>query len=270
VVTIHDLGYLHHPEAHTPFQRWYLDASTRFNARVATRVIVDSRATRRDLVERYGANDAKMDVVYPGVGAEFVPVTDQDMLHAARSRYGIPERYLLYVGTLQPRKNLTRLVEAYASLCQHRAAPPLVIAGKRGWLYNGLFARVEALGLATRVLFPGYLAQDDLPALLSGAIAFLMPSLYEGFGLPVLEAMACDTPVICSDVSSLPEVAGDAALLVDPLDTSAMVDAVDRLLTRPELRSELVQRGRAQVARFSWNKAADQVIDILHQTIGGR
>jgi glycosyltransferase involved in cell wall biosynthesis len=170
------------------------------------------------------------------------------------------------VGTLQPRKNLGRLLEAYALLrkrAQRGEAPGLVIAGRKGWLYDQIFQQVERLGLESKVVFPGYVPQDDLPALLSGARLFVFPSLYEGFGLPVLEAMACGTPVACSNVSSLPEVAGDAALLVDPLDVRGMAEAMNRLLQDEGLRTQLVERGYRQVRQFSWARCARETLAVL-------
>ena len=172
---------------------------------------------------------------------------------------------MLYVGTLQPRKNLARVIEAFARAA---AAPAfaglqLVLAGKKGWLYDDLFAQVERMGLAGRVLFPGYVDDADLPALLSGALAFVFPSLYEGFGIPVLEAGACGVPVITSNTSSLPEVAGDAALLVDPHDVDAIAEAMTRLVTDEALRAELSRRGLANVQRFSWEKCARETLAVL-------
>jgi glycosyltransferase involved in cell wall biosynthesis len=180
---------------------------------------------------------------------------------AVKARYNISGAYLLYVGTLQPRKNLVRLVEAFAQIQNPNLQ--LVLAGQKGWLYADLFARVEALGLSGHVVFTGYVADDDRAALLSGATALLYPSLYEGFGMPVLEAMACGTPVLTSDVSSLPEVAGDAALLVNPLDTNAIAAGMARLVADAGLRRSLVERGSLQIRQFSWAKAARQVLEAI-------
>ena len=265
VVTVHDLGYLHYPGAHRPADRRYLDWSTRWNARQATAVLADSAATRADLVRAYGVEPGKIHVVYLGRDESLAPVRDISALAAVRARYGIHERYLLYVGTLQPRKNLARVIDAFARL----SGPPalagvqLVLAGKRGWLYDDLFGRGERLNLQGRVLFPGYIEDADLPALLSGALAFVFPSLYEGFGIPVLEAGACGVPVITSNTSSLPEVAGDAALLVDPHDVDAIAEAMYRLVTDEALRADLVRRGLENVKRFSWEKCARETLAVL-------
>ena len=264
VVTVHDLGYLYFPHAHRPLDRLYLDLSTRHNARAAAHLISDSQATKRDLVERYSVDPAKIAVVYAGYdAAAFRPVRDRAAIEAVKARYSIAGEYILSVGTLQPRKNLARLIEAFASLQIADCKLQLVIAGKRGWLYKEIFAQVHQLGLEDEVIFTGYVAGSDLPALLSSASLFVMPSLYEGFGLPVLEAMACGVPIVCSNVSSLPEVAGDAAVLVDPLDVGRMAAAMERVLSDEELRAELRERGFEQVGRFSWEKCARETLAVL-------
>ena len=266
VVTVHDLGFLSHPEAHTAFQNAYLRWSTRYNGRSAARVVADSQATRLDLIRHYRIDAGKIRVIYPGRDESLARVDDPVLLAGLRARMGLPEQYLLYVGTLHPRKNLVRLVEAFsAALPALPQGTGLVLAGKAGWLYDALLARVGELGLEERVLLPGYVADADLPALLSGATAFLFPSLYEGFGLPVIEAMACGVPVVCSNVSSLPEVAGDAALLVDPLDTGAWSSAMERVSNDERLRRDLVERGRRQITRFSWGRCAGEVLELLEE-----
>jgi glycosyltransferase involved in cell wall biosynthesis len=263
VVTVHDLGYLSYPKAHTRFARWYLNWSTRFNAHQAAHLIVDSQATCNDLVIHYGVQRNKITVVYPGVGPGMAPVSSDAELQHVRDRYHLPPEYLLFVGTLQPRKNLNALLEAFASVREQHPQVQLVLAGKRGWLYRSLFEKCQELGLEPYVHWIGYVPQDDLAALLSAARAFVLPSLYEGFGLPVLEAMACGTPVICSRVSSLPEVAGDAALLIDPNDPFDLANAMNRLLDDSSLRSQLSKRGLQQAARFSWETCAAGTLQVL-------
>lgn len=293
VVTVHDLGYLHVPDAHTRAQRLYLRLSTVWSARVAWRVIAISGATRDDLTRFAGVPIEKVAVVHHGVAPRFRPVERPKMVAAVVRRYGVAvdqgaeeqrntgteeqavgeagERgippYFLYVGTVQPRKNLVRLIEAYASFVhlQHPSPiPQLVIAGKRGWLTEAIERRASELGVADQVRFTGYVANDDLPALLSGALAFVFPSLYEGFGMPVLEAMACGTPVLTSTTSALPEVAGDAALLVDPDSTAAIAAGLARLAGDPALRDDLSARGRARAATFTWDSCADRTLAVLH------
>jgi glycosyltransferase involved in cell wall biosynthesis len=266
VATVHDLGYLYYPQAHTRRARWYLAWATRYNALVARRVIVDSMATRDDLVMLYRADPAKLVLAYPAGTEGLAPVTEVQRLETVRQRYATGARYFLYVGTLQPRKNLDTLLRAFASLVAEGALPPdvkLVLAGKRGWLYDEIVQLARAADLQARVVLPGYVAREDLAALLSGALAYVLPSWYEGFGLPVLEAMACDTPVICSNVSSLPEVAGDAALLVDPHDIVGLAQAMRRVYGDGALRQQLIARGRERVRAFSWQQCAQQVLTTL-------
>jgi glycosyltransferase involved in cell wall biosynthesis len=271
IVTVHDLGYLYYPEAHTFSQNLYLRWSTGYNARTAMRVLADSKATEGDLIRHYAIPAERIVVVYPGRDETLAPVADPALLAAVRTRYGLSGPYLLYVGTLHPRKNLVRLVQAFASFVQSPVARfqcpipnlQLVLAGQKGWLYEEILAQVRQSGVADRVVLTGYVPDSDLPALLSGALAFVYPSLYEGFGLPVLEAMACGTPVVCSNISSLPEVAGDAALLVDPLDVEAWVTAFCRIAADEGLRRELVERGLRQAQRFSWRRCAEGTLQVL-------
>ena len=269
VVTVHDLGYHYFPEAHTRSARTYLRLSTRLNARWATRVLADSEATRDDLVRIYGTPAHKIRVVYPGRNERFRRVVNRDRIRDVIARLGIDADYILYLGTLQPRKNLVRLVEAYGRILAGWNAdskpPMLVLAGQRGWLSDDIFETVEWLGLKQHVRFPGYVPDRHLPALLSGARVFAFPSLYEGFGFPVLEAMACDVPVVCANSSSLPEVAGDAAIQVDPLDVDALAGALRETLTDESLRSRLIEAGRRQIAKFSWEKCARQTLDVLEE-----
>jgi glycosyltransferase involved in cell wall biosynthesis len=267
LVTVHDLGYFHYPEAHTPWARRYLQWSTSFNVRAAKHIIADSEATQRDLIQHCQAQPEQIRVIYPGYDPSFKPVRDEARLKALCQRYAIRTPYLMHVGTLQPRKNLVRLLEALAVLVQGGQDVHLVFTGKKGWLYEPLFAQVRQLRLEERAHFTDYLPQEDLPVLLTGAQAFVLPSLYEGFGFPVLEAMACGTPVICSNVSSLPEVAGDAAMLVDPLDTGQLAEAMHRLLADDSLRNDLAARGLRQASRFSWGKCAQQVLELLGQVV---
>lgn len=269
VVTLHDLGYLAFPEAHTARRRLELHLTTRWSLHAARRVIAISSATRNDLVQHYGADPARIDVVHHGLGGEFRPA-EPEAIAAVRAHYQLPANYLLYIGTIQPRKNLARLIAAFAQALAAPGAPPdlqLVIAGRRGWLTEQIERQAVALGIGRRVRFLGYLPDADLPALISGALAFTFPSLYEGFGMPVLEAMACGTPVLCSNTSALPEVAGDAALLVDPHTDEAIAAGIIRLISEPHLRAELRTRGLAHAAGFTWERCARATLDVLRAAV---
>jgi glycosyltransferase involved in cell wall biosynthesis len=277
VVTVHDLGHRAYPEAHTAGQRRYLEWSARYHVRTAAHIVADSRATKDDLVRLYGADPSRVTVAHLGVDPALQPVRDPILLGRVRTKYGISAPYLLYVGTLQPRKNLVRLIEAFGELgsrpqvgrgIEQGARLQLVLAGRKGWLYDEILCRARELGLEGRVVFPGYVDGADLAALYSGASLFVMPSLYEGFCMPVLEAMACGAPVACSNVSSLPEVAGDAARLFDPRDVAAIVAAMEEALEDGALRQARVARGLEQVERFTWTKCAQQVLGVLESVTG--
>ena len=271
VVTIHDLGYLVFPDAHAARRRLELQLSTRWSLHAARQVIAISAATKADLVKHYQADPAKITVVHHGLNPRFRPA-NVAQIAATQARYGLNDPYFLYVGTVQPRKNLERLIEAVAMLDgRQRTAdgaahprPLLVIAGKRGWLSEPIERAARAAGLGERVRFLGYLPDADLPALLSGALSFVFPSLYEGFGMPVLEAMACGAPVLTSNTSALPEVVGDAALLVDPSDTQAIAAGLARLAADPQLRANLRERGLARAASFTWERCARETLAVLN------
>ena len=264
VVTVHDLGYRYFPQAHTRSQRWYLEISTRWNVAHATRVIAVSQATARDIQAAYGTPAAKMRVIYEA--ANGWTRADAAAQQAVREIYGLKRPYALFTGSIQPRKNLKRLIAAYARL--HAAEPPpwdLALTGARGWLSDPLYEQVQTLGLEGRVHFTGYVPDDDLVALLSGAHFFVFPSLFEGFGLPVLEAQSVGVPVMTANNSSLPEIAGDAALLVDPTDVDAIAEAMLRLSQDDALRQRLIQAGYENVKRFSWTKAAQETLAVLEE-----
>lgn len=263
VVTVHDLGYHVFPEAHTRQQRAYLELSTRWSTWAATRVIAVSQATALDLARRYGVAPARMRVIHEAC-AQPQPVPDGEGT-LVRARYGLARPYALFVGTIQPRKNVVRLAQAYARLARSGVPWDLVLAGAPGWLSEPLLAELEQLGLGDRLHRLGYVPAGDLPALLQGATLFAFPSLFEGFGLPVLEAQSYGVPVLTSNNSALPEVAGDAALLVDPTDVDAIADAMLRLSQDEALRQRLVEAGYANVKRFSWEKAARETLAVLLQ-----
>ncbi len=266
VLTVHDLIFRHLPQHHKRLNRWYLNLALPLFCRRATHIISVTEHSRQDVIRSYHIPPEKVSVVYEAADPRLQPASPEAMT-AARARYHLPDDYLLYVGTLEPRKNLVRLLEAWTPLYSAGEAPPLVIAGKRGWLYDDLFAAVERSPVRSAVLTPGYIAEEDLGALYTGATAFTLPSIYEGFGLPVLEAMACGTPVLCSSGSSFPEVAGDAAVMVDPHDVEAIREGLRSLLRDRELRESYRERGFRQAARFSWRRAAEETLAIYRRVM---
>lgn len=267
LLTVHDLSFVRAPEGATPALRAYLNRVVPRSVARADHVLADSEATRQDLIALYHTPPEKVSVLYSGVEERFAPVTDEARLRAVRARYGLGDGpFILSVGTVQPRKNYARLIEAFRRL----DAPDLhlVIAGGRGWLDDPLYAQVEALRLQGRVHFIGFVGDDDLPALYSAASVFAFPSLYEGFGLPPLEAMACGVPVVASRASSLPEVVGEAGLLVDPYDIDALAEALARALSDETLRRTLIARGGEQAKKFSWAAAARQLLGHYRALLG--
>jgi glycosyltransferase involved in cell wall biosynthesis len=262
VATVHDLGYHHFPDAHPRSQVAYLRWSTRHNGRRGRKVMADSQATKEDLIRLYHLPSNKIDVIYPGLDPTLRPVKDAQEMAAVQARYGITQPYYLTIGTLQPRKNLIRLVLAFV---ESGVEGQLVLAGKAGWLAKPILAAIQNLEdqARSRILLPGFVSEEDKAALLSGATALLYPSLYEGFGFPVLEGQACGTPVLCANTSSLPEIAGGAALLVDPLDTAGMVAGIRRIANDELLRSKLARTGPANAHSFTWERAARQALKTL-------
>ncbi|MDI3339562.1 MAG: glycosyltransferase family 1 protein [Sphaerobacter sp.] len=267
VVTVHDLAFRVYPEQYPRAKQRYLDLLTGASIRRAARVITVSESTRRDVLRLYPVDPSRVVTVPNGVDPSMAPVTDPARLRAFREARGLPDEFLLFVGTLQPRKNLTGLLRAYAAV-RDRVAAPLVVAGGKGWMYEPIFAEVRALGIEGRVIFAGYADAAELPLWYSAATAFVYPSLYEGFGLPVLEAMACGTPVITSDTSSLPEVAGDAALLVDPRDVDALAAGIERIMGDAPLRATLRARGLARARAFSWERTARETAAVYRAALG--
>lgn len=264
VVTIHDLGYLVEPGSHRAADRRRLDLSTRWSVHAARRVIAVSESTARALVAAYRVPRDKIRVIYHGVSPRFAPKTE-DEIRRVRAMYRLPERYILTVGTIQPRKNLPALVEAMGVVAAANLPHRLVVVGKPGWLANQVESSIALADRDWRVHRLGYVPSGDLPALYSGADVFALPSLYEGFGMPVLEAMACGVPTLVSDRAALPEIAGGAGLVVDPKDPAAIGRSLVRLIADEGDRSSYVASGFSRAATFTWERAAEQTLAVLHE-----
>jgi glycosyltransferase involved in cell wall biosynthesis len=255
VITIHDLSFIRLPHLFRPANRLYLTVMTRLSAQRTRRLIAVSAHTATESTKLLGVPMGRIDVIYHGIDPIFRPLP-QDQVDAFRQKQKLPERFVLCVGTLEPRKNHTHLVEAFARIYDGKSK--LVLVGGRGWLYDDVFAKVEALGLNEAVVFKGYVPDEDLPWWYNAATVFAYPSLYEGFGMPILEAQACGTAVMASNAPPLPETAGDAALLADPHDVDELAARLDRLLKDESLRSELQERGLGHAHQFTWMRTAQE------------
>ena len=259
VVTVYDLSFIHYPQVLSAARRLYLRLFTSISCRRARRVIAISHSTAHDIHGSLGIPEDRIDVAACGYAHEHYQELPFTVVEAFRTEQGLPDRFWLFLGTLEPRKNITTLLDAYAKL-PHSERLPLILAGGKGWQYEDIFERIERYHLHDDVHFPGYIAADDLPLWYNCAEVFIYPSVFEGFGLPVLEAMACGTPVIVSDASSLPEVVGDAGLRVPPRDVDALVDALRTAYHDANWRSETVKQGLQEAKRYSWQKTAEQTI----------
>jgi glycosyltransferase involved in cell wall biosynthesis len=261
VLSVHDLIFERYPQHHKVTNRAFLRVGMPLFVSAASHIIAVSRHTAHDLATLYNVADNKITVIYEGVDAAFKPAPSATT-QAIRARYSPGRPYFLMVGTLEPRKNHRLALEALAQMKAAGYRHRLLVAGGEGWLFAPISAAVEKLGLTGDVTFTGYVPGEELPALYTGATALLLPSQYEGFGLPLLEAMACGAPVICSRVSSLPELAGDAALMIEADDAIGLSAAMRQVVDQPELAATLRQRGFANVARFTWETCARQTADL--------
>ena len=264
IVTIFDLSFIHYPERFPALQRIYLTSQTRRSCRSARRVVAISESTGRDLERYYDIPNEKIDVVLPGVGREF-HLTDRDKVDSFRKEKGLSDPYLLHVGTLQPRKNIPFLVKALAKI--RRPNLKLILVGGKGWKYDEIYEAVEKYGLVDQVEFRGFVADAEVPLWYNAAAATIFPSLYEGFGLPVLEAMACGSPVIAANSSSIPEVAGQAALLYEPDDLTQLIDHISVVLDDPQLAAKMQENGLNQANRFSWPRASQEMISVYDRAL---
>jgi glycosyltransferase involved in cell wall biosynthesis len=269
VVTVHDLSFALFPEFFRGANAAYLRLFTRLACRRAAGVIAVSDNTRADVIRLYGVPGERVRVVPHGVNTRVFHPRPPNEIAEFRRAHGLPDHFILFVGTLEPRKNLIKLIEAFSNLQSIRCASDLrlILVGGQGWYYDQIFATIERLNLHSRVIWAGYASADDLPLWYNSADVFAFPSRYEGFGMPLLEAMACGTPVVTSNASSLPEVAGEAALTVSPDDTSALTDALQRALADAALRRELRARGLARARQFTWEETARQTAAVYRHTL---
>ena len=270
VITILDLAYLYFPEMFKKTDLYKLKNWTAHSVRNAKRIITISQSTKNDIIKEYQIPEEKIIVVYPGVKPTVYPQPQSFTMDTLQSKYKISKNFILFVGTLQPRKNISRLIEAFAKTLTQKETPhdlQLVIVGKKGWLYEDIIKKPTELGIEEKVKFLDFITDDELATFYKNAICYVLPSLYEGFGLPVLEAMQHDCPVITSNVSSLPEAGGDAALYINPKDASDIALKINILIKNEQLRKELIKKGKKQAAKFSWEKTAKETLKILENSI---
>lgn len=266
VVTVLDLAFVFYPQYFRPARRIYQRTFTSSSARRATLVVTIAQSTKRELVERFHTPEERIRVIYPAIDADYQPERDPQRLAEFRARHDLPEHYLLFLGTLEPRKNLATLVEAYARLrALDESAPQLVLAGAKGWYYESLFERVRTLGLERHITFAGYVSRDEQPLWYAGADLFIYPSVYEGFGLPIAEALACGTPTITSNVSSMPEAGGPVAVQVDPNDPEGLAHAMRRVLADPMAHERVLIEGPSWTRRFTAERMVAEYIDAYRE-----
>jgi glycosyltransferase involved in cell wall biosynthesis len=270
VVTFHDVTFFLLPERYPALRRAYFRAASRAGARLADLAIAVSRTVKEDVEHHLPIAPERVRVVPLAAAPSYRPLDDPPRMAAVRAKYNLPDRFVLNVGALEPGKNQATLLRAFARLKTSRPEQSLVIAGPPAWRYERLLRLVDKLGLADQVLFPGYVAAEDLPALYNLADLFVFPSLYEGFGLPPLEAMACGRPVVASTAPALREVLDGAALLVPPLDVDALAKAMASVLGDPDVSTRLREAGLQRVALFSWERTARETAAVYREAVAGR
>lgn len=267
VVTIFDLSYLHYPNLFNKNDLYQLVNWSKYSIQKSKHIFTISESTKEDIVKNYNINPSKISITHMGYNqTTFMPQT-KSTIEKVKTKYKIEGDYIIYVGTLQPRKNIECLVEAFNQVIQNQESKihnlKLVIVGKKGWLYDTIFQKVQNLNLTSKVIFTDYVPEEDLPALIAGSKLYILPSLYEGFGIPVVEAQACGVPVVVSNTSSLPEVVGDSGILVDPQRLSSIAGGINKILSDEKLSKELVTKGFVNIRRFSWQKCAHETLKVL-------
>lgn len=277
VVGVMDLSYIHFPDMFKQGDLYKLKNWTKYSVEKASAVIAISESTKNDILETYTVEADRVHVVYPGVsGFTIQDVRIKNQMNRILDNYSITRDYILYVGTLQPRKNIVRLIEAFQRIKvsghhDGKEGLQLVIVGKKGWMYDEIVGKSRELGIEKDVIFTGFVPDEDLPLLYEHATCFCLPSLYEGFGFPVLEAMKYGCPVVVSNVSSLPEVAGDAAIFIDPYSIDSIAEGLKKAVSMGNKdRDALIEKGKKQVKKFTWEKAAKQTIEILENVANSK
>lgn len=270
ITTVHDMAFKSYPETVRLKTKIMLKISLKKSCKRADKIMTISEFSKNEIIKYLGIKPDKIFVTHIGVNRDFFkPIENEVLIDSIKSKYKIFDRYFLYLGTIEPRKNLERLIEAYFKLREMIPnAPLLVLAGQKGWLYDSIFKKVKDLKLEKFVIFTGYIKNEDRALILNGALGFVFPSLYEGFGMPPLEAMSCGTPVISSNCTSLPEVIGDAGILVDPYNTNEITLGMKKIVENPELRKKLSLKGIERAKIFTWENSVKKIIDEYKKLLG--
>lgn len=267
VVTIHDLAFMKYPKVVEQKIYNYMMRWVPYSVNLADEIIADSENTKKDIIELLKVPENKISVIYLAADKHFKKQLNM-VITNVKLKYKLPDKYFLYLGTLEPKKNLPLLIEAMKLLKQNYDSEyKLVVVGAKGWKFNPIFERVHELGLEEDVIFTGYIADQDLPAIYSGATAFMFPSLYEGFGIPLLEAMQCEVPVIASNASCIPEVVNKGGILLDPTDVESWVEAMHNISSDKELHQQYVKKGLEQASKFSWEKVARETLEVYEKAL---
>ncbi|HAU30906.1 MAG TPA: glycosyltransferase family 1 protein [Desulfotomaculum sp.] len=269
ILTVHDITVFIVPKEHPVYRILFGKLLFPRTLKTADKIITDSNSTKKDLINYFNIPEEKIKVIFLGVDEKFKPL-DKEEINEVKQRYNLNFPFILYVGTLEPRKNIPTLIKAFYKLKKKNIEHKLVITGKKGWKYKKIFETIDKLNLQKNVTFTGYVSDEDLPALYNTADLFVYPSLYEGFGFPPLEAMACGTPVITSNTSSLPEVVGDAGIMVNPYDVDGLADAMHEVLTNDGLREDMIKKGLERAKMFSWEKCARETLRVYEEVYNER
>ena len=269
VVTVHDMVYKAFPETVRARTKYMLDTGLKKSMKRADIIVTDSEFSKTEIIKYFPQYQDKIRVVPCGVDLnKFHPCNDTDKIERVRKDFETGEEYFLYLGTIEPRKNLERLIEAYAEFVKNTDNPPnLVLAGGKGWLYDSIYAKAEKLGIEKHVIFTKYIPSEDINALMCGAVAFVFPSIYEGFGMPPLEAMACGVPVLTSGEASLPEVTGDSAVIVDAYSVKSIAEGLERIYSDRNLRERLSREGSERAEKFTWEKSAEILYKVYRELL---
>lgn len=267
VVTFHDMSFFLYPQLHTLGKRLFFPRAIRSSARRADALLTISESTRQDAINLLGIPEEKIFTTHLGVTPDFQPISNVEQLEAVRIKYQLPEKFLLYVGVVEPRKNLPLLIQSMRDILDEGIDHSLVMVGRMGWMYQDVLYQIDNLGLKEKINFAGYVPSEDLPMVYNLADVLVYPSVYEGFGLPPLEALACGTPVITTAVSSMPEHVGQAGILIPPGDGQALTQALLQVLTDRDLRKQLSKKGPEQAAQFTWKRTSQETLSVYHRVL---